>query len=265
VQLAIHGTNGRVLMQDLAYDRRYRGLLIVGMADTSYFRPAGAGIGGPWITGVERNREPSQISGLWLDRWLQGFFAFMDEDMRFSRLVARLDHGWRKGVDSPYLDVWKIDEGYPGRQRYLWNRIAQPGYLQDQTRGAWDGFKGPVVPPLLASRVIHRSRQAAGALRARGGEIGFIRPPSAPALRVNEDKRIPRGRGFDALLAGVPAKGIHADDLPTAGKLNLPEYSHLSRACARVFTDAYVRRLTELTPRLRLRPDAPPPLGPDNC
>jgi hypothetical protein len=45
----------------------------------------------------------------------------------------------------------------------------------------------------------------------------------------------------------------------------LPEWSHLSRKCAVVFTDAYVRRLTELTPRLKLRADAPPPLTRDYC
>jgi hypothetical protein len=32
-----------------------------------------------------------------------------------------------------------------------------------------------------------------------------------------------------------------------------------------VFTDAYVRRLTELTSRLKLRADAPPPLSRADC
>jgi hypothetical protein len=45
----------------------------------------------------------------------------------------------------------------------------------------------------------------------------------------------------------------------------LPEWSHLSRKCATVFTDAYVRRLTELTPRLKLRAAAPPPLSRADC
>ena len=52
--------------------------------------------------------------------------------------------------------------------------------------------------------------------------------------------------GWDRLLVGANAKGIHTDDLPQAQKLVLPEWSHLSRKCARVFTDAYVRRLVEL-------------------
>lgn len=264
-QLAIHGTNGRVLMEHLTADPAYRGLLIVGMADTSFFRPRGAGIGGPWIEDVERNREPSQVSGLLIDRWLQRRLAFMDEDVRLSRLLPRLDKNWRPAGESPYDWVWKVDETFDHRQRFMWAPIERPGYHQDQARLAWDGFKGPGIPPRDAARVVASSRTAAAALRGRGGEVVFIRPPSSPELRVNEERRLPRKAGWDALLAKVPAKGIHADDLPQAQGLDLPEYSHLSRACARVFTDAYVRALVRMTPRLRLRPDAPPPLTTADC
>lgn len=266
-QLAIHGTNGRSLLEDLAKDPAYRGLLIVGMADTSYFRPikAGAGVGEPWIKGVERNREPSQISGLLIDRQLQRWLAFMDEDIRPSRLLPRIDRGWRAGVDSAYEDVWKIDESFDHRQRFMWARIERPGFLQAQARHAWDGFKGKPVPPAEIAAIIGRSRDAVASIRKRGGEVVFLRPPSAPELRVNEEMRVPRAKAWDALLAGVPAKGIHADDLPLAQNLDLPEYSHLSRTCATVFTDAYVRRLVQLTDRVKLRPDAPPPLSTANC
>ena len=47
--------------------------------------------------------------------------------------------------------------------------------------------------------------------------------------------------------------------------LVLPEFSHLTRSCARVFTDAYVRRLAELTPRIVLRDAAPPALDAEDC
>jgi len=113
--------------------------------------------------------------------------------------------------------------------------------------------------------VIARSAEAVLRIRARGGDVIFVRPPSARELRVNEDKSLPRKSGWDRLLAGANAKGIHADDLPQAQNLVIPEYSHLSRKCAAVFTDAYVRRLVELTPRLKLRSDAPPPLSRADC
>ncbi|GAA3997334.1 hypothetical protein [Sphingomonas humi] len=266
-QLAIHGTNGRNLLENIAADPAYKGLLLVGMADTSYFRPvkAGAGVGAPWIDGYARNREPSQISGLYLDRWLQQLFAFLDEDMRLSRLLSRNDHGWRKGSDSPYDDVWKVDESFPGRQRFMWGEIEKPGYLQDQARHAWGGFKGPPGRPADIAETIARSRDAVNRIRARGGDVIFIRPPSAPQLRVNEEQRMPKAKVWDRLLAQVPARGIHADDLPAAQGLDIPEWSHLSRTCATVFTDAYVRRLVQLTDRVALRPDAPPPLATANC
>jgi hypothetical protein len=102
-------------------------------------------------------------------------------------------------------------------------------------------------------------------IRARGGDVIFIRPPSAPQLRINEDPELPKAIGWNALLAGTKAKGIHADDLPQAQNLVIPEWSHLSRKCATVFTDVYVRRLVQLTTRLKLRADAPPPLSRADC
>ena len=93
----------------------------------------------------------------------------------------------------------------------------------------------------------------------------FVRPPSAPELRVNEEAQVPKAKGWDHLLANTRSAGVHIDDLPQAQNLTLPEWSHLNRKCARVFTDAYVRRLAELTPRLKLRPDAPPPLDRNDC
>ena len=113
-------------------------------------------------------------------------------------------------------------------------------------------------------------RQGAGAgedrRRARGGDVVFVRPPSGPQLRVNEEAQVPKAKGWDVLLRNTHSVGVHIDDLPASVQnLTLPEYSHLNRRCSVVFTDAYVRRLTELTPRLKLRADAPPPLSRADC
>ena len=265
IQVAHVGTNARALLEHFANDPNFHGLLIVGMADTMFFGMPAIGLGGDAVHNYEKNGKPSQLTGLWIDRWLQNYLAFMDADYRLSRWAPRFDNGWRKGVDSPYEDVWKISEDFPGRQFFMWDRIMTDPYLRGHARHAWDGFKGPNVPPAVANKVIARSAEAVRRIRARGGDVIFIRPPSAPQLRVNEQKRIPRKLGWDRLLIGANAKGIHADDLPQAQNLVLPEWSHLSRRCAAVFTDAYVRRLVQLTPRLKLRPDAPPPLGRGDC
>ena len=265
VQASIVGTNGRTLLEEMANDRRFNGLLIVGLADLSYFRPAGIGVGAPYLHNRDRNRLPSQVSGLIIDRWLQRRLAFLDSEYRLSTQVKQLDHGTRAGAKSPYEDVWKLSETFDGRQYFMWDRIERDPYLRGHARHAWDLFKGPPLPAPIAAAVVKRSAEAVRRIRARGGEVIFIRPPSAPELRRIEEGRLPRARGWDLLLAGTKAKGIHADDLPQAQQLTLPEWSHLNRRCATVFTDAYVRRLTELSPRLKLRPDAPPPLTRSDC
>ncbi len=265
VQVAHVGTNARMLLDGFADDPGFHGLLIVGMADTMYFGMPALGVGQAAVDNFYKNGKPAQLTGLWIDRWLQKYVAFMDSDYRLSKLVPRIDTGWRKGVDSPYEDVWKISVTYAGRQYVMWDRIESDPYLRNHARHAWDGFKGDPISPALARAVIARSAEAVRRIRARGGDVIFIRPPSAPQLRVNEQQRISRSRGWDALLAGTGAKGIHADDLPQAQKLILPEWSHLTGKCATVFSDAYVRRLVQLTPRLRLRADAPPPLGRNDC
>lgn len=266
VQVAHVGTNARTLLEHFANDPNFHGLLIVGMADTMYFGMPVIGLGGTAVHNYAKNDKPSQLTGLWLDRWLQQYLAFMDGDYRLSLLTNRyIDHGIRKGPDSPYEDVWKISETFPGRQYFMWSRIETDAYLRGHARHAWNGFKGPNIPPALADKVIARTAEAVRRIRARGGDVVFIRPPSAPQLRVNEQQRIPRALGWDRLLVGSNAKGIHADDLPQAQNLVIPEWSHLSRKCSAVFTDAYVRRLIELTPRLKLRADAPQPLSRADC
>jgi hypothetical protein len=82
---------------------------------------------------------------------------------------------------------------------------------------------------------------------------------------MNEDKRLPRSKGWDILLATARVEGVHADDLPQAQGLIIPEWSHLTRACATVFTDAYVRGIARLVPRIVIKADAPPPLSSRNC
>lgn len=265
IQTAIAGSNARALLESYANDPNFHGLLIVGLADLSYFRPQGTGMAGPYLKSFEKNDKPAQLSGLWIDRWLQRYFAFMDGDYRLSRLAPRFDHGIRGDAYGPYDDVWKLSETFDNRQTYMWPRIEAPGYLQQHARYAWKVFNGRPLPAFIARNVVSRSAEAVRRIRERGGEVVFVRPPSAPELRKVEDRRLPRAKGWDLLLAATQAKGIHADELPHVQNLVVPEYSHLSRKCATVFTDAYVRRLVQLTGRLRLRADAPRPLTRADC
>jgi hypothetical protein len=263
IQLALPGTNGRPFLEDLADNSKFRGLVIVGVADLSYFRERT----GLMAAALEHGKweSPATRAGWQIQKVLRGQLAMLDDAYRFSTLVQRQDRGLRKGVEGPYDDVWKISQSGPDRQTWLWPRIEHDAYLREHARHAWGGFKQPVVSQKIIDMTQAKTRAAVDKIRARGGDVIFVRPPDAAALRVNEEKELPKAKGWDALLTTAKVQGVHIDDLPNVQGLTVPEFSHLSRPCALVFTDAYVRRLTELTPRLKLKADAPTPLATKDC
>ena len=50
----------------------------------------------------------------------------------------------------------------------------------------------PYTPELIAKGQA-RAKAAVDKIRARGGDVVFVRPPSAPQLRVNEEAQVPKG------------------------------------------------------------------------
>ena len=264
VQLAIHGTSALTLLEDVATNENFRGVLIVGLADTMFFQPFDGY--GEYVRRRGDFTSPAGRISAEIDHILQRRLAFLDSNHRLSVAAHRLDPDFRPGVEGPKHDIWKVSEVGENRATWLWPRVEFDPEVRAKTRWAWKGFKEkfPFTPQLIA-KGHERAKVAVEKIRARGGEVVFVRPPSAIQLRVNEEAQLPKAKGWDALLRNTRSVGVHADDLPQAQDLILPEYSHLNRSCATVFTDAYVRRLIESTPRLKLRPDAPARLQSADC
>jgi len=268
IQLALAGTNGRPFLEDLADDPQFKGLVLVGIAEISYFRDA-IGLNAEALKRYAFESPSVRVSYL-LHRGLSRVFAFLDSSYRLSRLVHHADDGWREGAVPSIPDrLWKLAVTGDDRQTTMWSRVESDPRVRDHQRAVWGvGKPGPPITPVddaVVTGTQEKTRAAVAKIRARGGEVVFLRPPSSPEFRSFEDVRVPRARAWDALLAAADVRGIHSDDEPAMQGLELPEYSHLSRACATVFTDAYARALARLTPRIALRADAPPALTPTDC
>ena len=104
--------------------------------------------------------------------------------------------------------------------------------------------RGPLEAELV-TRAIEESRQAVDKIRARGGDVVFIRSPSAGAYLEREARNTPRDTTWEPLLQETGAFGIHFEDYPEMQGLEIPEMSHLSRESATRFTRAYVGVLRE--------------------
>ena len=264
LQLALPGTNGRPFLEDLAADPDFKGLALVGISENSYFRKE-AGLYGD---ALERYHfeSPAQRASFLLYRVLSRHLGFLDREYRLSVLLMRLDHGLRPGARSPYIAPWKLTTTFEERQTILWPRIQTDVYLNGHARAFWAGLnKAPPIPDDIIAMTQEKTRDAVVSIRARGGDVIFLRPPSRGDYWKNEVRIIPRERGWDPLLLAAGVMGLHADDDPASRGLFLPELSHLSRACATVYTDSYVRWLAEVTPRIKLRTDAPNALRRSDC
>lgn len=243
VQLALPGTNARPFLHDLAENEDFTGLVIVGITEVSYFREN---------IGLYRNvleyyrtESPSQWLGHRLYRGLSRIFGFLDDSYGLITLLERIRLPERPGVGGPYDDVWKISVTGDGRRTHLWHRIETDPYLRDHARHAWDDFSGDPVSSEMVDAVISTSREDVNRIRQRGGEVVFVRPPSSGPVLTNEKLRAPRNRVWERLINEIGAVGVHFEDDPRTTNLDLPEWSHLTRADARIFTHTYVDKLTE--------------------
>ncbi len=266
IQLGIPGGTGLPVLEDLADDPHFNGLAITGMAEGSFFDTRYTPRRTAEALKLSHWESPAKRASFQIQRVLSRAFAMLDGSYQLSTLVVHLDPDWRPGVRGPYHEVWKIGVLRDDGQMSMWSRIEHDPYLSSHARGVWHQLMSPMP---LDDSSIHgiqvRTKLAVDKIRARGGDVVFLRPPSAPDLRTIEESHLPKAKGWVPLLTYAHANGVHIDDLPAAQNLTLPEGSHLTRACATVFTDAYIRAITERTPLLHLQPNPPAPLSTRDC
>jgi hypothetical protein len=240
VQLALQGSSTRKFMADLAADPNFRGLLVVDATPLNFFR-SGNGLFDDALE-YYRTQTLTQKSDHWLDQALQRRLAYLDADYRLMMLLER---GWRlperDGVAGPYSTVWKVASTHEDRQTYTWARLQRDERLRSHAFAVWRASMARVPPPSPEefAAVIEATRRDVAAIRARGGEVVFVRPPSGGGLADLETGKFPRDAAWDRLLAGTGSRGFHFADHEETRSLVPVEESHLSRTDAEAFTRAY--------------------------
>ena len=253
IQLALPGTNPRPHLKDLAENSDYDGLLVVGVTPDIYFTdwpgiPLFAGLTDFW-----HEETPTSRLGHLIGLGLQRHLAFLDEAYRLGSLIDRsVPLADRPGVRGPQRDVWKLAEVFDDRQTTMWPRLETDEFLRDHARWVWGPFSGePLIEAADAERIAQESRKHVEMIRARGGEVVFVRAPSAGLYVESERHGQPRARTWDRLLQVTGAYGIHFEDHDSMQGLEMPEWSHLSADSQPKFTRAYVELLVRDVPWLR--------------
>ncbi len=248
VQLAMPGTNPVALLEDIA-GSDFRGNLVLGVTPGLWFAPAGPPVErAAGALGRYRNWSPSQRVGLVLGMALQRRLALINaEDLTLAALLGRIRLTDRPGAAPnlppllpPYFAATEAD-----RQARMWPHCEFGSPLAAKIQQVWLPLFTPPPPPphlsaeefqgmLAANSEAHleRVRAAVAAIRARGGRVVFVRPPSAGRLRELERQYSPREACWDRLLAVTGAPGLHFEDHPQLAGFDCPEWSHLTAADA---------------------------------
>ncbi|NNM76839.1 hypothetical protein HJG53_08005 [Sphingomonas sp. ID1715] len=249
IQLAREGTSPRPVLADLAKDPKVRGLVVVGYDPLVFW-----GRGGSAVSLVKEAKDEPLFKRLGLpifDR-LAGTFAFLD---------GRMDpQGWLEHLDVPqrtarggFNQPWKLSESGAGRNSWMWSRVETDAAYRKRAASIWLLPPPPWAKPLTKAekdKAIAEVARDVRLIRARGGEVVFVRSPSDPPLIIIEDKIHPRSQSWERLLAATRAPGIYWQDDPVLRQMHTVELSHLSRSDRTPFTIRLVELLRTITPRI---------------
>jgi hypothetical protein len=110
---------------------------------------------------------------------------------------------------------------------------------QNQVKGIWGLLKNDPTPPLSGKpldSVMLSVKKDVDKIKARGGEVIFLRTPSSGFFYMAEQHGYPRAAYWDKLLTVTGCKGIYFGDYPVLAQLTCPEFSHLKPQDAVIYT-----------------------------
>ena len=263
IQLAMVGTSPLPVLDDLANDKKFKGKLLVDVTEILLFSTS------PANTKDARERidyyhkcTPAQKASFIVNHALESQFVFLDKDyFSLNALLGSLPIPKRKGVfalpcECP-MDFGRITFD---RQNIMTPKFLADTSLQNQVKGLWVFYRkmAPPVPPpgpkltafLTAMRheqdsIIAVVKADVDKIKARGGQVMFVRTPSSGPFLMGEKMGFPREKYWDRILAETNCPGIHFEDYPATAHFVCPEFSHLKRADAIIWTTNLVEILKQ--------------------
>ncbi len=249
IQLACVGSTPRPVLENLANDPEFKGKLVVDVTEGLFFSLAPQNFTRP-NEGIKYYDEitPSQRASFVLNKPLESTFVFLDKDaFSLNAMLDKLQIPNRPGVFA--FPIFARDFGRTkfNRQDFLGKEFMADTNQWKHQQNVWGGFSRanrfpPVSGPPLDS-IMQVVKSSVDKIKARGGEVVFVRTPSSGPFWGGEQKGFPREKYWDRLLKETNCKGIHFADYPAISSYQCPEFSHLSPDDAIDFTKHFVNIL----------------------
>lgn len=250
VQLSIEGSSPRPVLQHLADDPNFKGRLVVDVTEGLFFSGRGGSDHQPNKNiAYYDDRTPAQHASFWLNGLLESQLVLLDkENHSLNAELDALQIPSRPGVFMMPIFPVDFQQNTFDRQMYMTERFLSDTSLQHRVSGIWAffakmGAKAPPMPATELDSIFLSVKTATDRIRARGGEVFFVRTPSSGPALMGESMGFPRERFWERLLQETGCPGLHFADYPAMAAMVCPEDSHLSPQDAVVFTRHFVQAL----------------------
>ncbi len=246
IQLSCVGSTPLPVLDDLAKDEKFKGKLIVDVTEILFFSTAPPNLDRP-VKRIEwfKKRTPAQQFSFQVNHLLESQLVFLDKDfLSLNALIGRYKIPNRAGVfvfpDFP-LEFNRVTFE---RQSAMTEKFVADTNLQNQVKGVWAFLqkinKEPPTSGTKLDSILNSVKTDVDKIKARGGQVLFIRTPSSGPFLMGEKMGYPREKYWDRVLAVTGCPGVHFADYPIIANFVCPEFSHLKPSDAIIYTTTLV-------------------------
>ncbi|MEJ7766557.1 MAG: hypothetical protein WKF89_02010 [Chitinophagaceae bacterium] len=252
IQLANVGSSPRAILDDLAADKNFKGKLVIDATEILFFTQA------PYVNktpaeNIEyfKRETPAQKFSFAVNHALESNLYFLDkEEYSLNALLAGARIPNRPNVyefpDFP-ADFTPVTFD---RQCYMSANFVKDTNMLNQVKMVWAMFgkmsaEAPPITEGAVDGIMASVKVACDKIKARGGEVIFVRPPSSGPLLAMEKMAFPKEKFWNKLLAITACQGVYFEDYPAIAKFKCPEFSHLSLPQAITFTKTFINIVKE--------------------
>lgn len=252
VQLAIEGSCPRPALEDLANDPDFKGKLVIDVTEGLFFSDAPPFMGSP-LENVKyfHDRTPAQRASFELNRLLESQWVILDKNnYSLNAQLDALELQSRPGVFMMPIFPMNFGRTTFERQAYMTDSFVANTAEREKVKGIWGFFakmamSAPPTPQARYDAIFKSVAVNVNKIKARGGEVVFVRTPSSGVYFQGESMGFPRDKFWDRLLKETNCIGIHFKDYPAIANFDCPELSHLKKSDAVIFTRYFFELLSQ--------------------
>jgi hypothetical protein len=249
VQLAMVGTNPLLILEDLAADQKFKGKLIVDVTEFLFFSMAPQNSASA-ESGIKyfKKRTPSQNFSSEVNYLLESKLVFLEENKyAMNALFTALALPDRPGVFAEPAFPKGFEMTNFDRQTYMTDDFANDSIQTKRQKDIWMFFaKASKAKPMSGDTLqqyFQRIKTATDKLKSRGVRLLFVRTPASGPMEMGTKQGFPRQAYWEKLLSFTATPGIHYEDYPETAGFICPEWSHLKRSDAVLYTTHLVKTL----------------------